>query len=88
MATEDNLDDLKSRLREDEYEKLRLDNERLRMKCIYLENRHPHLDINVSEIIRWVENHYLFCIVALLALSYLGSFLIEAQQTRRTFRHG
>lgn len=88
MAIEDNLDDLKSRLREDEFEKLRLDNERLRLKCIMLEGRHPHLNIDIGEIIRWIENHYLFCIVALLALSYLGSFLIEAQETRKAFHHG
>jgi hypothetical protein len=87
MATEDsNYIDLKKQLLENETENLRQENQNLRLKLLAMEHR--HIDIDFAAIIRWVEDHYLFCIVALLALSYLGSFLIEAQETRRKFNGG
>jgi len=88
MAIEDNLDNIKDRLKEDEYRKVIAENERLRVKCMLLERESMHFDFDLDAAISWIESHYLFCIVVLLALSYLGSFIVEAIETRRKFRYG
>lgn len=85
MATEDNLEELRDRLRDDDYRKIVAENERLKVKCMLLERESLHFEFDVDGAIHWIEEHYLFCIVVLLALSYLGGFIVEAIETRRKF---
>lgn len=69
---------------------LQLENEELRLQLFALRNRrlipHLELDVNMPAVISWIEQHYMFCIVLLLGMSYLLGFLVDAYETHRRFK--
>lgn len=70
-------------------EQYQRENEQLRLRIMHMQKNSLSLQLpEIDVVVQWIEQHYLFCIVALLALSYFGSFLIEAFETRRKFNYG
>lgn len=67
-------------------EQYQRENEGLRLRIMHMQKNSLSLQLpELNVVVEWVEQHYLFCIVVLLAISYMGSFLIEAFETRRKF---
>lgn len=63
--------------------KYQSENENLRLNILKLKKSSFSIDLDFESISRFVENNYLFIIVTLLALSYIGSFFIDLYKARR-----
>lgn len=74
---------------EPDYKRIALDQqieiEQYRIKLAELQRDKAPISLDLSRFISWIESHYLFCIVVLLAASYALSSIIDiyGASTRR-----